>query len=157
MPRRGSRSAPTAKPEFAIVDSGDPAKVVVEIAGAQIPEKLRRTLELSALDREVVKVSAFPYTKGEASLVRVVAQLRQPVPFRAVAEADRIIVDFERATAPPAVPVAAAAAPPEAPAPAAAAAAPAPRGARRPRRVPSTPAGASRSTSRTPTSTTSCG
>ncbi|HEY6000369.1 MAG TPA: type IV pilus secretin PilQ, partial [bacterium] len=90
----------SAKPEFTVVDSGDPAKVVVEIANAQIPEKQRKTLDLASLGGDVVKVSAFPFAKGEASLVRVVAQLRQPVPFRTTAESDRVLVDFERAAAP---------------------------------------------------------
>ncbi|HWR97676.1 MAG TPA: AMIN domain-containing protein, partial [Candidatus Methanoperedens sp.] len=83
----------TARPDFTIVDSGDPAKVIVEIANAQIPEQNRKKLEFASLDREVVKVSAFPYTKGEAPFVRVVAQLRQPVPFSANVEGERIIVD----------------------------------------------------------------
>ncbi len=122
----------SAKANFTVVDSGDQAKVVVEIANAQIAEKDRKTLDLSAIGREVVGVSAFPYTKGDAKLVRVVAQLRRPVPFRVVAEGDRILIDFEK---PPATVVAGesssspAPAPPPAPAPvsqAAPAAAPVP-------------------------------
>jgi hypothetical protein len=46
-----------------------------------------------------VKISAFPYAKGDGQFVRVVAQLRQPVPFRATADAERVLVDFEKATA----------------------------------------------------------
>jgi type IV pilus assembly protein PilQ len=90
----------SAKPEFAIVDSGDPAKIIIEIANAKIAEKDTKTLDLAALNLDVVKVSAFPYAKGDARLVRVVAQLRRPVPFRATAENERLVVDFEKSAAP---------------------------------------------------------
>ena len=122
------------KPDYSIVDSGDPAKIIVEIANAKISDKDAKTLDLTSQGLDVVKVTAFPYVKGDAKLVRVVAQLRRPVPFRANAEDGRVIVDFER----PAPPAAAVVAPPPlvaAPAqPAAAPAAPAAA------RVPVTPA-----------------
>jgi len=114
------------KPDFTVVDSGDPAKVIVEIANADIAEKDTRTIDLAAQNLEVVKVTAFPYAKGDVRFVRVVAQLRRPVPFRATAEENRVLVDFEKFVAPAAAaPVAAAptAAPVKAPAPAAAPAA----------------------------------
>ena len=71
------------KPDYTIVDSDDPAKVIVEIANAIISEKDTKTLDLTAMNLDVVKVTAFPYAKGDAQFVRVVAQLRRPVPFRA--------------------------------------------------------------------------
>ena len=124
---------PTAvKADYTIVDSGDPAKVVVEIASAKISEKDARTLDLATQNIDIVKVTAFPYAKGDAQFVRVVAQLRRPVPFRAFAEDQRVVVDFEKLPAAPAAtpaPGAAAAVPPApaaVPAPVAAAASHAP-------------------------------
>ena len=122
------------KPDFTIVDSGDPAKVIVEIANARIAEKDAKTLDLASLNLDVVKVTAFPYAKGDARFVRVVAQLRQPVPFRASAEDDRVVVDFEKSAAARGQRPAPPAALPQPPAAAVAAAAPPPAPVPRPRR-----------------------
>jgi type IV pilus assembly protein PilQ len=100
------------KPDFTIVDSGDAAKVIVEIANATIADKDAKTLDLAALNVDVVKVSAFPYAKGDARLVRVVAQLRRPVRFAAAAEEQGLVLDFEKSAA--SASVAAEAAAPEA-------------------------------------------
>lgn len=87
------------KPEFTLVDSGDPARVIVEIARATIAEKDARTLDLASQNLDVVKVIAFPFEKGNERFVRVVAQLRQPVSFRASADDQRVVVDFQKTAA----------------------------------------------------------
>ena len=45
-----------SRAEFAVVDSGDPAKVIIEIAGATIAEKDRKTLDLATLNRELARL-----------------------------------------------------------------------------------------------------
>ncbi len=87
------------KPDFTLVDSGDPARIIIEIANARIAEKDARVLDLAAQRLAVVKVTAFPYAKGDAQFVRVVAQLRRPVPFRATADGAGIVIDFENPAA----------------------------------------------------------
>jgi len=116
------------KADFTIVDSGDPAKIIVEIVNAKISETNAKTIDLAAMNLDVVKVTAFPYAKGDARFVRVVAQLRRPVPYRASADDERVVVDFEKSAAvailiPVPVPAAVAVVAP-APAPAAFAAVP---------------------------------
>jgi type IV pilus assembly protein PilQ len=108
------------KPDFALVDSGDPAKLVIEVANARIAPKDQKTLDLGSLNREVVRLTTVPFVKGDIPMVRVSAQLRQAAPVHAVVDGTRVVVDIERAAAPAAAPAAAAA-----PAPAAQAAAPA--------------------------------
>lgn len=88
------------KPDFTIVDSGDPAKIIVEIANAKISEKNAKTIDLAAMNLDVVKVTSFPYAKGDAQFVRVVAQLRKPVAFRSKAEGGKILVDFDKTAVP---------------------------------------------------------
>jgi type IV pilus assembly protein PilQ len=113
------------RPDFRVVDSGDPNKVVIEITNARISARDQKAMDLSSLNREVVRITSFQYVKEEVPMVRVSVQLRQPVPFHAAVDGERIVVEFERATEAPA---AAATAPaPGAPgaAPAVASAAPA--------------------------------
>jgi type IV pilus assembly protein PilQ len=104
------------KADFTVVDSSDPAKVIVEIANAQVSDKDAQTIDLASQGLDVVKVAVFPYTKGDARLVRIVAQLRQPVSFRTLGENGRIVVEFDKAAAvAPVAPAPAAAAPAAAP------------------------------------------
>jgi len=109
------------KADFAVIDSNDPAKVIIEIAKARVSDKDAQSLDLASQGLDVVKVTVFPYAKGDDRLVRVIAQLRRPLSFRTSGEDGRIVVEFDKpgAVAPASGQGAAAAPVPAAPATAA--------------------------------------
>jgi type IV pilus assembly protein PilQ len=82
------------KPEFKVVDSEDPLRLIVEVGNARIEPAAQKTLDLSRLNKSVTKITAFEYEKGPDQVVRVVAQLRKAVPFRVAAVGDVIAVDI---------------------------------------------------------------
>ena len=98
----------SAPAEFKVVDAGDPLKIVVDLPGAVIEPKAEKAIDLTKLNRSVSKITAFQYEKDEAPVVRVVAQLKEAVPFRVAASGDTIAIDVNVAVG---MPAAAAAAP----------------------------------------------
>jgi len=110
------------KPEFRVVDSEDPLRLIVEVGNARIEPAAQKTLDLSRLDKSVSKITAFQYEKDETPVVRVVAQLKEAVPFRVAAVGQTIAIDINGLSgmAPPApAETAAAALPNSVPAPSA--------------------------------------
>jgi type IV pilus assembly protein PilQ len=83
----------SAKPEFKVVDSQDPLRIVVDISNATIVSEAEKTLDLSKLDRPVTKISAFQYKRDESPIVRIIAMLGSEVPFRVTAGGEQIVID----------------------------------------------------------------
>ncbi len=83
----------SGKPEFKVVDSSDPLRIVVDISNATIVAEAEKTLDLTRLDRAVTKISAFQYKRDESPVVRVMATLSREVPFRVMAAGEHIAID----------------------------------------------------------------
>jgi type IV pilus assembly protein PilQ len=104
--------ATSRTPDFQKVESDDPNRLIVEVNNSRITPEAQKTLELGALNREVVKVVSFQYKRGDVPVVRIVLQFRDKAPYRIDTAGNRVIIEVPRAkSAVPAVAVAAPAAP----------------------------------------------
>jgi type IV pilus assembly protein PilQ len=83
-----------SRPEFKVVDSEDPLRLIVEVGNARIEPSAQKTLDLSRLNRSVTKITAFEYERDDRQVVRVVAQLKEAVPYRVAAVGDTIAIDI---------------------------------------------------------------
>jgi type IV pilus assembly protein PilQ len=90
----------SGEPEFKVVDSEDPLRLIVEVGNARIEPAAQKTMDLSRLNRAVDKVTAFQYTKEGSSVVRVVVQLREAAPFRVAAAGKSIAIDINGLSGP---------------------------------------------------------
>lgn len=89
-----------SEPEYTVVDSEDPLRVIVEVANSRIEPAAQKTLDLSRLNRAVSKITAFQYSRDESPVVRVVIQLREAVPFRVAASGATVAVDVNGLSGP---------------------------------------------------------
>jgi type IV pilus assembly protein PilQ len=85
------------KPEYTILDTGDPRMIAVEIADAQLAPTARTALDLSDLERELRRVDAGDKVTEGAFSVGVTAQLNKAVPFRVSTEGTMLFIDVDHA------------------------------------------------------------
>jgi type IV pilus assembly protein PilQ len=70
------------EPEYSILDTGDPQKIVLMIENVQLAPTARKAIDLADLERALRRVDASEEFDGDRLSVRLIAQLTRAVPYR---------------------------------------------------------------------------
>jgi type IV pilus assembly protein PilQ len=93
-----------AQPSYRVLESGDPRRVIVAIAGARLEPGMRKASDYANLDTPVTRISSWS-EPTDPTVVLVAIDLRQPLPFRVFTDGYGLNVDFSVAVRGDAEPV----------------------------------------------------